>query len=59
MMDQPTIIEAYATVSGLADNKRAEAKQYPVGSHDWCKYFDQAEALSKAALAILEMKSND
>jgi hypothetical protein len=58
-MDQPTIIQAYATVSGMADTKRAEAKQYPVGSHDWCKYFDQAEALSKAALAVLNMENND
>jgi len=43
----------------MADTKRAKARQYPVGSHDWCKYFDQAEALSKAALAVLDIKDND
>ena len=53
------MIKAYTTVSGMADTKRAEAKQHAVGSHDWCKYFDQAEALSKAALAILNIKDND
>lgn len=53
------MIKAYATVSGMADTKRDEARQYAVGSHDWCKYFDQAEALSKAALAILDIKDND
>jgi len=58
-MDQSTIIQAYTTVSGMADTKRAEARQYPVGSHEWCKYFDQAEALSKAALAVLDIKDND
>jgi len=58
-MDQSTIIQAYTTVSGMADTKRAKARQYPVGSHDWCKYFDQAEALSKAALAVLDIKDND
>lgn len=58
-MDHSTIIQAYTTVSGMADTKRAEARQYPVGSHDWCRYFDQAEALSKAAVAILTMEDND
>ena len=58
-MDQSTIIQAYTTVSGMADTKRAEDRKYPVGSHEWCKYFDQAEALSKDALAVLDIKDND
>lgn len=58
-MDYATKIKAYTTVSGMADTKRAEAGQHAVGSQDWCKYFDQAHALSQAALAILDIKDND
>jgi len=58
-MDHQTLMTAYQTVSGIADTKRTEAQQYPVGSHEWTKYFDQAEALSNAAVKILEINSND
>ena len=50
---------SFETVSGIADTKRTEAQQYPIGSHEWNKYFDQAEALSNAAVQILEIKTND
>lgn len=58
-MDHQTLMTAYQTVSGIADAKRTEAQQHPIGSHEWTKYFDQAEALSNAAVKILEIKSND
>ena len=58
-MDHKTLMIAYQTVSGIADTKRTAAQQYPIGSHEWNKYFDQAEALSNAAVQILEIKTND
>jgi hypothetical protein len=58
-MDHKTLMIAYQTVSGIVDTKRTEAQQYPIGSHEWNKYFDQAEALSNAAVQILEIKTND
>ena len=58
-MDHETLMAAYQTVSGIADTKRTEALSHPIGSHKWTKYFDQAEALSNAAVKILEINSND
>ena len=58
-MDHETLMAAYQTVSGIADTKRTEAQQYPIGSNEWNKYFDQAEALSNAAVQILNINSND
>ena len=59
IMDQATLIKAYTTVSGMADDMRAEANKHAISSDYWRKCFDQAEAYSNAATAILNIKSND
>ena len=58
-MDQTTMFKAFETVSGMADAKIAEADNLKRGSQDWFRYYDQAQALNEAAIAILNIKNND